>query len=426
MLRRNTLTGFLVLLFVTGMVSLVLAASTPSDYGRPKYPIPSWEGEQLAKVREWEKTWVGKKIDGSNVDQVKDFFPVALYNMHKDTAKWQNSWFEIVPYQTLPQPEGRIKYTKEGKSWIDEKEGLRDYVAGVCFPEPKAGIECAWNFDRWSRGDSSDSAGSEAYLIDGKIKYDRMSASRGRQMNYSARCWWAPTPEVDNPKQILRASFSEFFFPIESKGNIILQVRYKDSWQPYDTWSWTPAIRRVRRVSTAQRTDPTASGDFCKDDNWIWDGAINRNKYKLLGRPDRLYVRHADLPKVTHKEGKVLWDGLQRERISPYQVEVKNVADAGYIYDHMIFDYDPESWMPLYADYYDRYGKMWKVQELFMQVYVSKYEPARGVQDASNAGGQGGDYQRIHGTCLLQRGLEIGVPLSTELYTVNNLIKYGR
>ena len=26
--------------------------------------------QELAKVREWEKTWVGKKIDNTNVDQV--------------------------------------------------------------------------------------------------------------------------------------------------------------------------------------------------------------------------------------------------------------------------------------------------------------------------------------------------------------------
>jgi len=425
MLRRNTLTGFLVLLFVTGMVSLVLAASTPSDYGRPKYPIPSWEGDQLAKVREWEKTWVGKKIDGKNIDQVKDFFPEYLYHIYKDVDKWQNSWFDIVPYQTFPQPAGKIKYTKEGKCWIDEKEVLKDYVAGVCFPEPKVGVEVAWNYDRWTRGESIDSKGSEAYIIDGKIKYDRMSQSRGRNMNFSGRTWMPPTPEVDNPKQILRATFAEFFFPIESKGNIILQVRYKDPWQPYDTWSYSPSIRRIRRASTAQRTDPTSSGDWNKDDDWIWDGAINRNKYKLLGRPDRLYVRHLKNEQVTHTEGKVNWDGLSRERIRPYQVEVKNVADAGYIYDHMVFEYDPESWMPQYADKYDRYGKIFKVQELYQRVFTSKYEPTVGFQEATNAGGGGGDYTRIHGSCLIQRGLEIGIPLSTELYTVNNLAKYG-
>ena len=28
---------------------------------------------ELAKVREWEKTWAGKKIDKTNVDQVAEF-----------------------------------------------------------------------------------------------------------------------------------------------------------------------------------------------------------------------------------------------------------------------------------------------------------------------------------------------------------------
>ena len=37
-----------------------------------KFPTPSFEGEELAKAREWEKTWVGKKVTTAEVDQVKD------------------------------------------------------------------------------------------------------------------------------------------------------------------------------------------------------------------------------------------------------------------------------------------------------------------------------------------------------------------
>jgi hypothetical protein len=43
------------------------------------FPTPSYEGEDLAKVREWEKTWVGKKITSEDVDQVKDFLHEAVY-----------------------------------------------------------------------------------------------------------------------------------------------------------------------------------------------------------------------------------------------------------------------------------------------------------------------------------------------------------
>jgi hypothetical protein len=42
----------------------------PCSAQEVRYPIPCYEGEELTEVREWEKTWVGKRIDGTNIDQV--------------------------------------------------------------------------------------------------------------------------------------------------------------------------------------------------------------------------------------------------------------------------------------------------------------------------------------------------------------------
>ncbi len=35
----------------------------------------AYSAEELAKVREWEKTWAGKKIDKTNIDQVAALLP---------------------------------------------------------------------------------------------------------------------------------------------------------------------------------------------------------------------------------------------------------------------------------------------------------------------------------------------------------------
>jgi hypothetical protein len=80
----------------------VLGLVTVSSAQVAKYPIASYEGAELAKVREWEKTWVGKKIDASNLDQVKEFLPENLAALIKDKATWGDGWFTIVPYQTYP------------------------------------------------------------------------------------------------------------------------------------------------------------------------------------------------------------------------------------------------------------------------------------------------------------------------------------
>ena len=39
------------------------------------FPVACYQGDELAKLREWEKTYAGKKITAANVDEVKEFLP---------------------------------------------------------------------------------------------------------------------------------------------------------------------------------------------------------------------------------------------------------------------------------------------------------------------------------------------------------------
>ena len=76
---------------------------------------PCFNESELAKVREWEKTWVGKKVNAANVDQVKDLLPDILVKMMKEPARWgaKELWFEVVPYQFVPQSKTVAEATKK-------------------------------------------------------------------------------------------------------------------------------------------------------------------------------------------------------------------------------------------------------------------------------------------------------------------------
>ncbi len=52
---------------------LLLLCSISAPAKEVKFPTPSYEGEELAKVKEWEKTWAGKKIDKSNVQRIQPY-----------------------------------------------------------------------------------------------------------------------------------------------------------------------------------------------------------------------------------------------------------------------------------------------------------------------------------------------------------------
>lgn len=396
---------------------------TPVLSEEVRYPIPSYEGKELEKVRQWEKTWVGKKIDSNNVDEVKELLPEGLYNVMKNKERWGDSWFEIVPYRPYPVPTGRIEMTKKYSPAckIGPKEELLNWVAGVPFPEPKSGIEAAWNFDAWSRGDGQ-IKDSTAYIIDGRRKYDRKIVQLPITLHYAGRCDVPPVPELlPNPKGIYRATTFVFSAPPEIKGMRGLTMRYKDALKPYDTWIWITAIRRIRRVSTAQRTDTTAGGDVCYDDNYGWDGAITRNKYKLLGRKEVLLARHQDIEKIKHTEGDCIYDGYQRERINTYALEVA-CQDPGYIYKYSIWYLDPELWFITYSEKYDKYGKLWKSMDHCDNV-VKGYE---GREDAEFVGLMTIDHQRLHSTAGLILELQMGIELKTSSFTISAIQKYGR
>ena len=60
--------------------------------------------------------------------------------------------------------------------------------------------------------------------------------------------------------------------PFDARGIALLTYRYKATDRPRDqaknddTWVYVPTLRRVRRISTAQRTDAVSGTDFTFDD----------------------------------------------------------------------------------------------------------------------------------------------------------------
>ena len=149
-LLRTILLGVLPLLF---LATLSLGAEM-------RIFVPSYEGEELAKVREWEKTWVGKKVDKTNVDQVKDFLLEPHVRIIKDPM-YMNAkeyWFVIRPYEEGKYSKGQMEMTKKyaPAKFDSTGDNLVDYgkIAGFPFPEPKSGVEVAYNYDAQSRGDS--------------------------------------------------------------------------------------------------------------------------------------------------------------------------------------------------------------------------------------------------------------------------------
>ena len=74
----------------------------------------------------------------------------------KDVSRWGETWFEVVPYQTIKPTPGNIAMTKKyyGTAKLGSEGEIIGYVSGVPFPDTKNATEMAHNFRTRSFGDA--------------------------------------------------------------------------------------------------------------------------------------------------------------------------------------------------------------------------------------------------------------------------------
>ena len=393
------------------------------------YPVPSYDNEALTEVREWEKTWAGKKIDKTNIDQVAEYLPESFVGVYKDPEKWgapaDNSYFMIKAYEQFVDTKGMIDATKKyapmvkmnADGWIENYADL----AGVPFPAPKTGQELAWNFDFNTHGDSNHYQNSGPVITPGQ-KVERSTLTDRWELYYVHRVDVAPLPKYadeKNKKGIHRGMFQHMYEPPESNNTRFFNLRYIDPKKEDDGYMYYAPFRRVRRISVAQRTDTIDGSDFIYDDEYGWDGHIGRNTYTLIGRKDLLCSRRTDSSKFERIPGQAVPNNVVRERINTYVVEVKS-KDPNYIYGKRIWYLDPETYLVTWTEIYDDLGKFWKCFEVLNTEFPTKAGGTKMVP----AGYLTVDFQRTHAANLLCKYKEIGLEkIDTNMFTISNLQK---
>jgi hypothetical protein len=417
---------------ITGMTVLLLLLfpQAPLNAEELKYPVPSYTGDELGKLRAWEKDWVGKKIDTSNIDQVKEFMPENLYILYKDTEKSGKVWFVIAPYREIKPTTGMIKATMShaGTAKIGPKGEMLNWVSGLPFPIPTTAEEIANNFGVTENHGDNAFKQAIAQVVDGIRKYDRNVGFKATMMWFCGRTEVPPIPEIEpNTKGIRRAHQFEWVDPPALRGGRILNVKWKDESKDWGLWEFSFGTRRVIRKSTASRQDMRGGSDNCADDERVYDYNISAQTYRDLGRKDLLLGRHVDpsLVMKNHIEGDIVNSGVPRERVKVYVIEAKH-RDPNYLYSRQIYYIDPETWNAIYADKYDRQGKLWKIfdypQNTSKSVLTGEDIPYLSAVATI-------DVQRNHSTVggyfNQSFGVSGGDVYKPDYYTPDGLLKYG-
>ncbi len=349
----------------------------------------------------------GEIIDFARVERLKPYLPPELW-AHRQFVFYEGMRLEIGPAfrDYAPPPVfHEATETHRGQARIGPDGSLENYTAGEPFPmdeidcrnDPQAGEKVIWNFDyRWQ------GSGQTAHAY-----YSYWDRGEELPLYYEGTAryvWLAHRPEpqyAKNGGNIFRKERRKLAYgvnvlaPFDAKGIAILNYRYKaadgprDQAKNDDTWVYIPTLRRVRRVSSAQRTDAVSGTDFTFDDFSGFFGIPPQYEWQCLGEHDVIATVNSRIKAYPYTKD---------HNFGPYGLsfaddrwELRHAIKIRFVpknddhpYSQKILYIDKNTAEMLYSFAYDQKEELWKI------IYHNKrwsedghefYEPWEGVPE---------------------------------------------
>jgi hypothetical protein len=235
----------------------------------------------------------GDKIDQSNWEKVEGLVPEPLLNYVKKgdfvinvgKLNYEPVW-DVQFQQASAANAGKYEIDEEG-GIIDPKTGKRpEYIFGLPFPnvdpqDPKVAVKIMWNrqfvLSKWGQI-------SMPYnmMWVGRRGFERQVEGSSMEYFNDGRPNKVPNPDATEMKEFVNVAS-----PASVEGFLQLTWRYQDN-RPDSCWSYIPAARRTRQLSSANRSDPFLGSDFTSDDTYMWFGKNQSMTWKLVGQQDVL------------------------------------------------------------------------------------------------------------------------------------------
>ena len=151
-----------------------------------------------------------------------------------------------------------------------------------------------------------------------------------------------------------KSSLHPILEPFDLKGVGETGIRYLSPDRQDDTWLYLPSLRRVRRLSSAQRSDALFGQDTDVDSYGGYAGQIPWFDWKFLGEKEILASFHAEQFPVKYCEGGgdfIFCDTWEKRKV--YVVEGTPKLPQ-YAYGKRLIFVDKETYLIAYTDIFDR------------------------------------------------------------------------
>jgi hypothetical protein len=313
----------------------------------------------------------GDLISRSNVERARELLhPGLLWCVDHGLV------MEIVPYKGATYPPVYQRATEQYAARVGispDGNSLSNYVAGQPFPvldpnDPQMARKVMWNY--YYNPYVTDDFTVRYFDADtGPITKEGMRIERHfvlehlKRLMYNGRVHVDPVPEYhDNPDGYrYREALHPVLEPFDLKGVGSSLARYLDPERQDDTWLYLPQIRRVRRLSSAQRSDALFGQDIDMDSYGGYAGNPAWFEWRFLGERTILAAVHGKRWPAHWCEGQgdfVFCDAWEKRQV--WVVEGRSKFPQ-YAYGKRVLFVDKEAFYTPSTDIYDRGMELWKI-----------------------------------------------------------------
>jgi hypothetical protein len=233
----------------------------------------------------------GRTLDTSNADDAASLLPPELL-AHYEDGTYRNkvaAWPSTPPWEPAfaaasAQNAGKLDVDAKGSIVMREGNAPARGVYGLPFAikadDPNAGVKTIWNayYSFWRIGSSHDLLALDWV---GKSSLERQ-AQLESQILFFEGVEPKRAPK-DNPLDVATQARAVVSSPADLNGTATLAWRFRDGAKRDQAWTYVPALRRVRQVSPANRSDGFLGSDLSQDDGAFFDGKPEDFTWKLVG-----------------------------------------------------------------------------------------------------------------------------------------------
>ncbi|WP_370601600.1 DUF1329 domain-containing protein [Pseudomonas nitroreducens] len=319
-------------------------------------------------------------IDGKNVDQYKNQLSATTVELAK---RYPSFRVDVYPtHRTAALPDAVLENSKKNALATQSLEGgtaIDNALPGVPFPMPKTGAEAMWNFLLRYQG------------VNIKAKYDSWNVDASGSANLATTGQaFINYPIYENLTQPVKGS--EVYYqmklyysgPARRAGEaMMLKDAANPLQQPRRAWQYLPGQRRVKLAPNLayDTPNPGMAGAGTYDDVFVFNGALDRYDWKLVGKQEmivpyntyRLTYTSDIKPVVTPNH--LSPDYVRWEKHRVWVVEGTLKSGARHIYAKRRFYLDEDSWVALASDQYDARGQLYRGSFAFLSQSYDKHIP---------------------------------------------------